>query len=83
MSYLHMICPWCGTGFTTGIIGSTVVGTGHICTVREVCSHEGCEENGNVLVTDAEDLFAERSQFVCVEHIGDLTVLQFQMKGTP
>ena len=46
MSYFTVECPWCGQSYTSGVVGSTLVGSGHSCQLRQECQEPGCERSG-------------------------------------
>jgi hypothetical protein len=95
MSFLHITCNWCGERYTTGIVGSWPVGTGHVCTVDKPCSIAGCSELGRALTIKSvvrrdgetpEELALremETCEFRCIEHIRSegLIILGFQPRG--
>lgn len=77
MSFLVMTCAWCGDDYTTGMVGSTLVGSGHVCAVRVPCDR--CERTGNVLVAECLGPDGEEGQsFACFDHVGDRVILQLQ-----
>jgi hypothetical protein len=91
---MHLICPWCGQNYTTGIVGSMPVGTGHDCRETAVCSAAACEREGRFyVVTPVQRLSGESpedsalrelatAEFRCGQHLGGVIVLYAEAVST-
>lgn len=76
MSFMHVTCPWCGTNYTWGIVGSQMVGSGHECQADVACDTEGCETTARHLV--AANRESDAVAFSCADHIGGRVIMSFQ-----
>jgi hypothetical protein len=65
MSRFTVKCGWCGETLTNGIVGSTLVGTGHACEVRIPCDAPGCDKLSDAAMTEV----AGSRAFRCVDHV--------------
>lgn len=78
MSFMFITCHWCGTEYTFGIVGRTMVGSGHTCTAIVPCATEGCDARAPFFVVDQLDTQAEHGEFACGDHIGDRVIMSTQ-----
>jgi len=74
MSLMTIVCPWCGTKYHFGVIGSDFVG-GHSCDAVKHCDSAQCSTAARWLVEDSNG----ETAFACTDHIGEeRIVLQTQ-----
>lgn len=74
MSFMHVTCLWCHAEYTFGMVGSTIIGSGHSCETVIPCEEEGCSRVGNFAVMHP-------AAFVCDDHIGDRRIVMCQPGG--
>lgn len=77
MSYFTMVCAWCNSQFTTGVVGGQMVGSGHACKRRICCAVAGCRKNSVVQVQVKPGV----QQLRCADHIEGLSCGQWQVTG--
>ncbi len=81
MSFMIIECPWCGETYTFGVVGMTLIGSGHgECKGSKTCEEGSCEEPATVLiqryVRSTDDTV---NRFVCEAHWGpDDVLMTFQ-----
>lgn len=76
MSFMFLTCAWCGEQYTFGIVGTTMIGSGHLCTKEIACDTEGCEQVARFLVCEMKA--SEDQSFACSDHIGDRVICATQ-----
>lgn len=82
MSFLHITCPWCGTEYTFGLVGSDIIGYPHTtCEGHKRCQMEGCEEDGNYFVMNRIGPDYADYEFSCEKHICDRAIYMFKPDG--
>jgi hypothetical protein len=79
MSFMFLTCAWCGEDYTFGIVGTSMVGSGHSCTATVPCDTDGCDEPARWLVADERNRGdTESIVFSCKRHIGDCVIVGSQ-----
>lgn len=77
MSFMELECPWCGHRYTAGVVGTRVVGTGHVCRVEKFCEEMGCLNPGEFYV---RDMATRVTSFACGAHLAGKVILRTQSR---
>lgn len=84
MSFFKVTCPWCGTEYTTGIVGRQPVGSGHRCRAEIECVD--CDAPARFAVRandrDCESGLTDGDRLlVCAKHTAGRVMFMAQPRG--